>query len=182
MSVKDFKSDELALVSQLAAEMATLSSSIAAKEAELKDLQQKYSSIETQRLPEAMSGLGLTALTLSSGEKLSVGPEYHAGIPVPRRSEAYTWLRDNGLGDLITNKLSVEFGKGEDEQATELFTELTGKMPDRPVMLADSIHHSRLRSLVKERFEAGDPVPEDLFGVFIINRAKITAPKTRGKE
>ena len=37
-----------------------------------------------------------------------------------RESNAYEWLRDQGLGDIIKNNVFVTFGKGEDNKAKQL--------------------------------------------------------------
>jgi hypothetical protein len=37
-----------------------------------------------------------------------------------RREDAYNWLRENGLGDIIKNNVSVTFGRGEDDKAQQL--------------------------------------------------------------
>ena len=32
---------------------------------------------------------------------------------------AYNWLRENGLGDIIKNEISVSFGRNEDNKAAD---------------------------------------------------------------
>jgi hypothetical protein len=44
----------------------------------------------------------------------------HASIPVDRKEEAISWLRDNNLDDIIKNDVSLSFGKGEDNVAGDV--------------------------------------------------------------
>lgn len=177
--VEEIPAAALSLVSTLASQMRELGAKIERAESELMKLKTDYQEIEVRRLPDAMADIGFTEFTLATGEKLTVGPEYHASIPAAKKTEAYAWLREHEFGDLIKSLLAVEFGKGEAEVAEAVRQQLTEAMPERPVVLNDSIHSATLKALVKEQFEAGDPLPEELFGVFIINRAKIKQPKRR---
>lgn len=173
-SIEDLNANSLSLVAELASELSKLNADIAIAEMDLANLNAKRRAIEESRLPEAMNDLGLSQIKLESGESITVKPEFHASIPVAKRPQAYAWLRDHGFADLLTNKLSVDFGKGEDESARELLNELIDRYQgDRKVDLAETIHPSRLKSLVREQYEIGEPIPEDLFGVYVINRAVI---------
>ena len=42
---------------------------------------------------------------------------YGASIPKDQQEAAFTWLRNNGLGDVIENDITVTFGRGEDNKA-----------------------------------------------------------------
>lgn len=173
-TIEDLKQDSLSLVAELASELSKLNMDITIAEMELANLNAKRRAIEESRLPEAMNDLGLSQIKLENGESITVKPEFHAGIPAAKRPEAYRWLRDHGFADLVTNKLSIDFGKGEDESARKLLNELVDRYKgDRKIDLAESIHPSRLKSLVREQYEIGEPIPEDLFGVYVINRAVI---------
>ena len=37
-----------------------------------------------------------------------------------QKEAAYKWLRENGLGDLIKNEITVSFGRNEDNKAQQL--------------------------------------------------------------
>ena len=36
-----------------------------------------------------------------------------------KKAEAIHWLRDNGLGDIVKNNITVSFGQGEDNKAVD---------------------------------------------------------------
>ena len=60
-----------------------------------------------------MSEMGLSELKLQDGSHLKVSTSYKAHITEANKEAAYNWLRNNGLGDIIKNEISVSFGRGE---------------------------------------------------------------------
>jgi len=94
-----------------------------------------------------------------------------ASIPVGNREEAFEWLRDNQLDDIIKNDIICSFGKGQDNLAGDV----VGILQDKgfPVTTKTYVHTSTLKAFVKERFENGKPIDLDMFGAFITNAAQI---------
>lgn len=184
MSEPDIESlpeQAVSLVSELAAEIRAVTESIEVKENELKVLKAQLLRLETERLPEAMSNLGIPYFRLTDGSEISVGPEYHCSIPAKRKEEAHQYLIDNELGDLIRSSVWAEFDRGEVELAQQALEQLRQQFPDMPTGIESKVHPATLKSTVKELHESGNPLPEDLFGVFIINRATIKSPKLKTK-
>jgi hypothetical protein len=172
----------LALVSTLAAEIRAKVARIEELNQEVKKESDALLQLETRRLPDAMGDLGFTEVRLEDGSVINVGPEYHVGIPKSKREDAHAWLREHGFGDLIKSNVWVEFAKGEEEQAQDLFTKLQAQYGhNRPLGLDSGVHAGTLKALVKEQHEGGNPLPEDLFGVFILQRATIKSPKLNTK-
>ena len=91
---------------------------------------------------------------------------------LPQRKEAFKWLRDNGLGDLIKNEVTVAFGRNEDNKASNYATLAQGQGYE-PVQKL-KVEPMTLKALVRERIEAGQDMPSDLFNVFAGNRTKLT--------
>ncbi len=173
MSVETLGKEQLSLVSQLVVEADKLTNEVGDLSAKLKSAQLDLEQVMTKRLPDAMDDLELSELRLADGSKIAVKREYHCSIPKARKEEALQYLRDNALGDVIKKFVSVEFGRGEDETATGLTSRLREEFPDKPVECEAGVHASTLKALVKERFESGNPMPEELFGIFTIDRATI---------
>lgn len=171
--MSEVQNEELKAISGLAVKAKSVAAEILSIEESLKTKKAELEEIETKRLPDAMQAVGLKEFVLTDGSKITVKPEYHASIPKVRKIEAYEYLREHEFGALIKNELSIEFGKGEDEAAVEAFERLKGEFPDIPVQLSESVHAQTLKALVKEQFESGSPLPEDLFGIHIITRAII---------
>lgn len=167
------KPEDLKAISAIAVQAKAIAGEILAMEEALKSKKAELEGIETKRLPDAMAAVGMKEFMLTDGSKITIKKDYHASIPKARKIEAHTWLRDNEFGALVKNELTIEFGKGQDEEAADAYATLKAEYPDQPVTLAESVHASTLKALVKEQFESGSPLPEDLFGIHIIDRAII---------
>jgi hypothetical protein len=112
---------------------------------------------------------------LDDGSQIDVKPTYGASILVDNRPKAYEWLRDNGYDDIIKNNVSVSFGRGEDDLANafKAVAEKEGYVPQQDT----SIHAGTLKAFVRERIEAGDEFPMELFGAYVGQRAFIKKGK-----
>ena len=66
-----------------------------------------------------MAEMGLSHLKLMDGSSVDVKPFYSANITVANKEKAFKWLRDNGLGDIIKNEISVSFGRNEENKAAD---------------------------------------------------------------
>ena len=88
-------------------EIAELEDKLKAKKAEADD-------ISSRVIPELLAEQGLSEIKLADGSKVSVKKEFRATLPKDdlRRESAYQWLRDQGLGDIIKNNVTVSFGRG----------------------------------------------------------------------
>jgi len=122
-----------------------------------------------------MTEMNISTLKLADGSAVEVKPVYGASIPVAKKEEAYTWLRENGLGDLIKNEIAVAFGRNEDNKAMAYATLAQGQGYE-PIQKL-KVEPMTLKALVRERLESGQEMPSDLFNVFAGNRTKITRSK-----
>ena len=144
------------------------------KEAEdkLKKLKQEADIISSEVIPTMMTEMNVSTLKLADGSAVEVKPVYGASIPVAKKEEAFNWLRENGLGDLIKNEVTVSFGRNEDNKAVEyaVLAQGQGYQPTQKL----KVEPMTLKALVRERIESGLDMPSDLFNVFAGNRTKIT--------
>ena len=162
-------------VSRLANEAAALEHKLAEQEQAMKETKAALHKITDEQLPEALEEMGIQKFTLTDGSEISVKPIYSASIPKDRREEAFQWLRDHEFGDLVKNNVTVTFGRGEDADAKE-FMNLCGSQGYVPDQL-EKVEPMTLKAWLRERVEAGDAVPLDLFGAFISQRATIKRSK-----
>ena len=169
------RSDELDGVSRLAQKAADLEREIADVEQKLKDKKNALYKITDEQLPEALEEMNLQKFTLTDGSEISVKPIYAASIPKDRRDEAFQWLRDHEFGDLVKNNVTVTFGRGEDDTAKD-FIGLCGEQGFVPSQI-EKVEPMTLKAWLRERVEEGDPIPLDLFGAFISQRATIKRSK-----
>ena len=167
--------NKLDAVSRLANEASKMEAQIRELENKLKEEKSSLRKITDEQLPEALEEMNLQKFPLVDGCEISIKPIYSASIPRDRRDEAYAWLRENDFGDLVKNNITVTFGRGEDEKAVE-FQGLAAKNGFEPVQL-EKVEPMTLKGWLRERVEAGDAVPLDLFGAYISNRATITRSK-----
>ena len=126
-------------------------------------------------LPNLIMELGVRDFTLDDGTKVEIKSTYGAHIKVDNRDEAFAWLKKAGHDDIIKNVTSCQFGRGEDNQAID-FVKLA-ESQGFPVTQKRDVHPSTLKAFVRERVEAGDDFPMDLFGAFIGQRATIKGAK-----
>ena len=119
-----------------------------------------------------MQEMNITKLKLKDGQSVEVGNFYSASILPDKQEDAFKWLRENGLGDIIKNEITVTFGRGEDNKAAE-YANLARGNGFEPVQKI-GVNPMTLKALVRERLESGQDVPADLFKPFEGNQTKIT--------
>ena len=123
-------------------------------------------------IPIMMQEMHITKLKLKDGESVEVKPFYSAAIIPEVQEQAFTWLRNNGLGDIIKNDITVTFGRGEDNKAAQ-YAVLARGQGFEPVQKV-GVHPQTLKAVVRERIESGQDMPSDLFKTFAGNQTKIT--------
>ena len=70
-------------------------------------------------IPTMLSEMGLSFLKLQDGSSIEVKTNYSATITQANKENAFKWLRENGLGDIIKNDISVSLGRNEDNKAAD---------------------------------------------------------------
>ena len=157
-------------LSSLVKDLNQITLNINEKEEELKALKLQKHKMSTEQIPAMMDEMGVQRLDV---ENLSVTlrPLINASIPQTRREEAFQWLRDNGLDDIIKNDVIMSFGKGEDNMAGDIMYELEkrGMHPEKKT----HIHSMTLKAFIRERVEKGLPIDLDMFGAFVARTADI---------
>ena len=141
----------------------------------LKDLKKEHQRISGEVIPTMMSEMGLSELKLQDGSHLKVSTSYRATITEAIKEEAFNWLRNNGLGDIIKNEISVSFGRNEDNNAAS-YAELAKGQGFQPTQKM-KVEPMTLKALVRERIEAGKEMPTEIFGVFSENKTTIKRNK-----
>ena len=161
---------DMKTLSSLVKDLDQLTIDINKKEEELKSLKLQKHLMSTEQIPTMMDEMGVQRLDV---ENLSVSlkPLINASIPPTRREEAYQWLRENDLDDIIKNDVIMSFGKGEDNMAGDIMYELEqrGMHPEKKT----HIHSMTLKAFIRERVEKGLPIDLDLFGAFVARTADI---------
>lgn len=164
----------------LAAEAKDLEAQLIADNIALAEKQDKLDKILRERIPDIMEELGLEDFKMVDGSKITVKDDVKCSISEERKPAAFEWLRENEYDGIIKTNVAVAFGKGEAADA-ERAREVLIEAGFTDAEITDSVHHSTLKSFVKERLEAGTNIPLETFGVFEFRIAKITPPKAPRK-
>ena len=141
------------------------------QEDNIKSTKKELEHLSGEVIPTMMSEMGLSHLKLVDGSSVDVKPHYSANITIANKEAAFNWLRNNGLGDIIKNEISVSFGRNEDNKAAD-YAELArgqGLEPQQKL----KVEPMTLKALVRERIEAGKEMPTELFNVFVGNKTTI---------
>ena len=149
----------------------TLNREIDFAESQLKQKKKNLEHLSGEVIPTMMSEMGLSHLKLMDGSSVDVKPNYSANITIANRDAAFKWLRDNGLGDIIKNEISVSFGRNEDNKAAD-YAALAHERGYQPTQKL-KVEPMTLKALVRERIEAGKEMPTELFNVFVGNKTTI---------
>ena len=152
-----------------------VSSEIEDAESRIKLLKKKKDHISGEVIPTMMSEMGLAELKLHDGSHLKVSTSYRATITEANKESAFNWLRENGLGDIIKNEILVSFGRNEDNKAAD-YADLAKGQGFQPTQKM-KVEPMTLKALVRERIEAGQEMPTEIFGVFSENKTTIKRNK-----
>jgi len=137
----------------------------------LKQKKKDFEYLSGEIIPTMMAEMGLSQLKLMDGSSVDVKPNYSANITIANRDAAFQWLRNNGLGDIIKNEISVSFGRNEDNKAAD-YAALASERGYQPTQKL-KVEPMTLKALVRERIESGKEMPTELFNVFVGNKTTI---------
>ena len=165
------KTDDIDKLANKIKEMQMIQKDIEQNEEYLKQRKKDLEHISGEAIPTMLSEMGLSFLKLADGSSVEVKTNYSATITLANKEKAFNWLRENGLGDIIKNELTVSFGRTEDNKAAD-YAELAKGQGYQPTQKL-KVEPMTLKALVRERIEAGKPLPTELFNVFIGNKTTI---------
>ena len=143
-------------------------------ETHLKALKQEKQRMAFEQIPMLMDEMGIERLDVD-GVTVKLKAFVSASIPADRKQEAFNWLREHGLDDIIKNDIIVSFGRGQDNQAGDVMYDLEQKgfHPEQKT----HVHSMTLKAFVKERVEQGKPIDLDMFGAFVARTAEVRRNK-----
>ena len=151
--------------------LSTLQQEIETQEDALKQKKKNFEHLSAEVIPTMMAEMGLSHLKLMDGSSVDVKPNYSASITIANKDAAFQWLRDNNLGDIIKNEISVSFGRNEDNKAAD-YASLASERGFSPTQKL-KVEPMTLKALVRERLESGKEMPTELFNVFVGNKTTI---------
>ena len=176
VSLRDDAPDQVDVIdptelSEVIEQYKSVAAQILAAESKLKELKAQEKYISNFSIPEIMNKMNLSTVKLKDGSELSVKKVYSATMKADKKPQAIQWLRDNGLGDIVDNNITVTFGQGEDNKATRLAS-LAREHGYEPTQ-EEKVHHASLSVVMKDVKEKGTEIPSDLFSTFDGSQTKI---------
>jgi hypothetical protein len=156
-------------------ELQKLENEIKEDEERLKRKKQQADKLSGEVIPEIMGSLKLKTMKLQDGSGVEITQIYSATIPVAKKEGAYNWLRENDLGDLIKNEVTVSFGRGEDNKASN-YANLARENGFEPAQKL-KVEPMTLKAEYRSRVEKGLDLPSEHFNLFKGNKTKITRSK-----
>ena len=180
MSTIDFEKDQTEVLDKTS-NINKLADKIKELQAQQEQLQQQEDAVKQKKkdiehlsgevIPTMLSEMGLSFLKLQDGSSVEVKTNYSATITQAKKEEAFNWLRENGLGDIIKNEISVSFGRNEDNKAADYANLAKGQGFEPQQKL--KVEPMTLKALVRERMEAGKEMPTELFNIYVGNKTTI---------
>ena len=137
----------------------------------VKDLKEDEKYFSCVVIPKLMEDMNLASLKLKDGSELTVKKIFSATLKADKKAEGIHWLRDNGLGDIVKNNITVTFGQGEDNKAVE-YAGLARERGYEPTQ-DEKVHHASLTVVMKDYKEKGNEIPSDLFSTFDGSQTKL---------
>lgn len=165
-------SGELSTIAHLVDKYETAQQEIERLEQELKAAKQQRDKIGCEDIPAAMDQVGLSEVKLTDGRPVHIKQVTRASIPKAKQDEAFKWLEENGYGDLIKGELKTMAGRGEYERLAQI-----ANMLERDYgysnTVKQTVHPGTLSAFVREKREQGEPLPDDLLGVYEYRETKV---------
>ena len=166
----DIKAEDLGNISDLGRQLSELEEKIQIEEEHLKSLKNEHRKISEDLLPNKLRELGVSEFKLADGTSMSIQQYYSARITPDNRDACFHWLENNGLGDIIKNTVSANFGRGEDDAASELMTQLEDD--GHSLVQKKWVEPMTLKAVVREQVEKGTDLPLETFNVYVGQKIK----------
>jgi hypothetical protein len=170
-ALADVSDSDMSRLAKLADMMVRLERRKADMEAELKDVDKQIQQVQEHEIPALMAELGVKSFKLENGAEVTVKNYYSASINKERQDEAFLWLNDNGFGDLIKNVVSTNFNRGQEEVAERFAQECYNRGLNASTK--KWVEPMTLKAFAKEQIEKGESLPDELFGVYVGQKASI---------
>jgi len=165
------KTENISKLADKIQEMQAVQKALEMDEEQIKQKKKHLEHLSSEVIPTMLSEMGLSFLKLADGSSVEVKTNYSATITQAKKEEAFNWLRQNGLGDIIKNEISVSFGRNEDNKAAD-YAELAKGQGLQPTQKL-KVEPMTLKALVRERLEGGKEMPTELFNIFVGNKTTI---------
>ena len=171
----------LAHLRKKAAELRDAKKRVKDLEETLEQAQKYVTGLETKELPDLLAEAKMKNLTVEAeGNEpaftITRSPFYRAVMP-EESGPGFTWLEDNGHGDIIKRVFTIKLPMDREDMADKL-----KKFLEKHVYVwevKETVPWSTLTAFVKEQVEKGESVPLDILGAFVGEIVKIKPVKEK---
>lgn len=160
----DFDTD-INELTDLITKLETVREGIKLVESQLLNLKESERQLVFELIPSKFAELGLSEITMLNGQKVTVKPFVQARLTQDTKRSAIEWLEEHGYGDLIKVTVENKFGMNEYDTARELAHKLS--LAGYNTAFDATVHPQTLGKFVRERLEANEAFPMDLFNVYL---------------
>jgi len=164
---------DLETIGRLLERVKELNGRIEKSQSKLKEMTATRDKILELDIPDLLASKGISKVTVSSGEEISIQKQYYASISAKNSKAALAWLDEHGHGAIVKPSLKLTLKKGERTVADKI-AQLVEKETGRTVVVMEGVHAGTLKAFVKEQLENEVKLPMDLLGVFVKNVTKVT--------
>lgn len=156
-------------------------------EALLKTAKAEVRRLEEVELPSAFTEDGVSELVVPGYPKAKKDVMVTGSFPLPdaeredavaRYEAAKQWAIDNGHKDSLRAVVQASYGAGEREAALAAYESLRGDNRAH-VKMVETIHHSTLRGIVRDRVQKALPTPAEELGCVVVRKVKLTTKPRR---
>ena len=157
-------SDSVTDLTSLVASLDEAERKVSEIEEQLKEAKKVAKRISEQDIPTLFAEMGsVQSLELTDGRKVTVKDDFAVSIKKADQPLAYNWLRDNNKSEIIKRSLTLQFDRGQSEEAEKALCLLLDNGLEATD--AESVHHSTLKASLKGMIEDGTNLP-DMFNYY----------------
>lgn len=130
----------------------------------------RIAEIEQQLLPRKMRESSTSMYSsLATGQTVELKDIIKANMPkqdteegVESYKKAIQWLDKNGLGEIVSRRVVVDFGKESSEMAKRVIDEITRLTNGQFIPIEENaVNFQTLNAALRRRMEAGNTLPSD---------------------
>lgn len=162
--------EKLSRLNNLCKSQFDLENKINELEQRLEDTKKELAKVSEHSIPELMDEIGISEFRMTNGLVVRVAPFFTGDTKDP---ESLIWLEENGHSDIIKGSITIPYPKGYDQDKLQAIAKVAEGL-GLPVDNREEVHHSTIRSWIRDMIKSGSQFPKELFHVYVGRRTKLT--------
>lgn len=172
----DLGQDQLAQLRNKIGEMIDQQALVDDLEEQVKQAKEHLHALRTRHVPDLMAEMQVDQMRFR-GYDISVADLVSGSLPKEEsaRQRAIEWLEAHEAGGLIKTDLQLSFGKGQEQEASKLYSELAEM--GYPVFANRNVHPQTLMAWARQQLAEGEPLDPEVLGLYVGKVAKLKVVK-----